>query len=68
MQLFLYTINDTVSIHAPVKDATIHWQKTLGHCVVSIHAPVKDATYIIYQSISTQPVSIHAPVKDATQY
>ena len=35
----------SVSIHAPVKDATDFYFPEFAHLSVSIHAPVKDATY-----------------------
>ncbi len=58
---------DTVSIHAPVKGATIEsgddrWLSD----EVSIHAPVKGATAIQYIQDMAHVVSIHAPVKGAT--
>ena len=34
----------SVSIHAPVKDATDFYFPEFAHLSVSIHAPVKDAT------------------------
>ena len=58
-----------VSIHAPVKDATIDsGHATAMDVIVSIHAPVKDATLDSRDELCAQIVSIHAPVKDATDY
>ncbi len=37
-------LSTLVSIHAPVKDATIAYLTSAGVDAVSIHAPVKDAT------------------------
>ena len=55
-----------VSIHAPVKDATIDSFKLSKVIPVSIHAPVKDATPGFDSDTIKKVVSIHAPVKDAT--
>ncbi len=55
-----------VSIHAPVKDATVRNMRCLLPDWVSIHAPVKDATRLISDIMKKERVSIHAPVKDAT--
>ena len=57
-----------VSIHAPVKDATVQYFLDYNCFVVSIHAPVKDATHVVDEDIAMKlAVSIHAPVKDATE-
>ena len=56
----------SVSIHAPVKDATLLRSGATPSSGVSIHAPVKDATHTIFTSNPNSWVSIHAPVKDAT--
>ena len=55
-----------VSIHAPVKDATIYPMYAALARNVSIHAPVKDATLVGELQAMGKKVSIHAPVKDAT--
>ena len=55
-----------VSIHAPVKDATLFVEIDRSALDVSIHAPVKDATHVNTWDITPNMVSIHAPVKDAT--
>ena len=55
-----------VSIHAPVKDATIGVAIRGSYFLVSIHAPVKDATKAYIDFRLPDLVSIHAPVKDAT--
>ena len=57
----------SVSIHAPVKGATVVIKlRTLLLEGVSIHAPVKGATAVGYQRCDVIDVSIHAPVKGAT--
>jgi len=55
-----------VSIHAPVKSATMSAYCDPAKVEVSIHAPVKSATRVGMRSILTLTVSIHAPVKSAT--
>ena len=56
-----------VSIHAPVKGATLlHWLEKVT-IWVSIHAPVKGATYGCCRCAQYGDVSIHAPVKGATE-
>ena len=57
-----------VSIHASVKDATLHSNCRLSKLQVSIHASVKDATTYGDGNTNTIVVSIHASVKDATLY
>ena len=60
-------LEHTVSIHAPVKDATWPPEAVVPGQVVSIHAPVKDATPGASHGVGPCGiVSIHAPVKDAT--
>ena len=56
----------SVSIHAPVKDATLFLARDVAEWIVSIHAPVKDATDEQVPKDKVTDVSIHAPVKDAT--
>ena len=59
--------DNTVSIHASVKDATSLRNFIMFRSFVSIHASVKDATslsFILFKNESF--VSIHASVKDAT--
>ena len=55
-----------VSIHAPVKGATLAVVEAAGAITVSIHAPVKGATSCCFTSCGVIKVSIHAPVKGAT--
>ena len=56
-----------VSIHAPVRGATIYRKDSLSFQVsVSIHAPVRGATYVYQMDRGTSFVSIHAPVRGAT--
>ena len=45
-----YRVESQVSIHAPVKDATVCLQCTKKRGYVSIHAPVKDATTVPTQA------------------
>ena len=55
-----------ISIHAPVKGATVV-DSTLGRVVrISIHAPVKGATPGSEEDAAAIGISIHAPVKGAT--
>ena len=57
-----------VSIHAPVKGATMaHIELKLKYNV-SIHAPVKGATVLEVTGDALLDVSIHAPVKGATSW
>ena len=55
-----------VSIHAPVKGATVTQDVWMHGTIVSIHAPVKGATAIFIEERAKIEVSIHAPVKGAT--
>ena len=55
-----------VSIHAPVKSATIDYNIKYDTWDVSIHAPVKSATMANWREQRAYDVSIHAPVKSAT--
>ena len=65
---FKYAIGlKEVSIHASVKDATLHILIPRTLITVSIHASVKDATKRQKRAIAAQKVSIHASVKDATR-
>ena len=57
----------SVSIHAPVKGATVGECQSLTKQPVSIHAPVKGATRNTARAPRYQHVSIHAPVKGATE-
>ena len=59
---------NSISIHAPVKGATIA-NKNVGDTlhIISIHAPVKGATYKYVELSSVHLISIHAPVKGATE-
>ncbi len=56
-----------VSIHAPVKGATLLALPLLVGRRVSIHAPVKGATRSEMSENAYARVSIHAPVKGATR-
>ena len=56
-----------VSIHAPVKGATMIRIPSDEIILVSIHAPVKGATSNIVRELVDMGVSIHAPVKGATR-
>ena len=57
----------SISIHAPVKGATMYARLRTRTIWISIHAPVKGAT-IINPAFNMQAfhISIHAPVKGAT--
>ena len=55
-----------VSIHAPVKGATLPGLRMVTDSRVSIHAPVKGATVGSLMPFLLYIVSIHAPVKGAT--
>ena len=57
-----------VSIHAPVKEATVRIEGEWWDVPVSIHAPVKEATRPLALLVTVTHVSIHAPVKEATAY
>ena len=57
-----------VSIHAPVKGATVYLFHVSISFRVSIHAPVKGATFDGEDHWLTAQVSIHAPVKGATKW
>ena len=66
---FVTNLNESgiVSIHAPVKGATVQ-RITVDHDdPVSIHAPVKGATLFHLPLVDSVTVSIHAPVKGATK-
>ena len=64
--VFSRCLQETVSIHASVKDATFSDKVFFFLSKVSIHASVKDATYIRERCQCWIMVSIHASVKDAT--
>ena len=56
-----------ISIHAPVKGATVKRAVRLVAVQISIHAPVKGATGGMNNMTMTHyDISIHAPVKGAT--
>ncbi len=55
-----------VSIHAPVRGATIEKSGKGRITYVSIHAPVRGATLELQEEGVKIPVSIHAPVRGAT--
>ena len=55
-----------ISIHAPVKGATLAAGDRIHRRGISIHAPVKGATQQSCLEPSIQGISIHAPVKGAT--
>ena len=59
-------VTGIVSIHAPVKGATVAYCRTNKRNGVSIHAPVKGATAPGLFCHRCSGVSIHAPVKGAT--
>ena len=56
-----------ISIHAPVKGATVRRMPAVLLAIISIHAPVKGATATVgLRRLAWQAISIHAPVKGAT--
>ena len=55
-----------ISIHAPVKGATMPRGGVLPGGRISIHAPVKGATVRPSDRLLPFGISIHAPVKGAT--
>jgi len=58
-----------VSIHAPVRGATIIGSVDAYNITVSIHAPVRGATARPHAAPGPiLEVSIHAPVRGATHY
>ena len=56
----------SISIHAPVKGATVAFYVLADLSVISIHAPVKGATIDGRRWLTRVMISIHAPVKGAT--
>jgi hypothetical protein len=62
-----YSQRIVVSIHAPVKEATVVVVLLRWVTVVSIHAPVKEATLVRAGGFVLGGVSIHSPVKEATR-
>ena len=56
-----------VSIHAPVRGATLFQPFRVQRHPVSIHAPVRGATRIKQGMVGLEFVSIHAPVRGATR-
>ena len=59
------SIMPRVSIHAPVRGATVDDAQRVGRVVVSIHAPVRGATRHGGRHPALPAVSIHAPVRGA---
>ena len=55
-----------VSIHAPLKGATLPYYEVDEKWIVSIHAPLKGATLYSRDGVPLDQVSIHAPLKGAT--
>ena len=56
-----------VSIHAPVRGATLLRDDVVPDNMVSIHAPVRGATWSRFMATVVDRVSIHAPVRGATE-
>ena len=63
---YIVVIFNRISIHAPVKGATLFADQALAQPVISIHAPVKGATHHLTGLTRNARISIHAPVKGAT--
>ena len=59
---------EDISIHAPVKGATILYGGSSIWDNISIHAPVKGATAVWRKTTLPLLISIHAPVKGATYH
>ena len=59
-------VHGHISIHAPVKGATVRASQSAVLSFISIHAPVKGATADPTTIATTAAISIHAPVKGAT--
>ena len=57
-----------ISIHAPVKGATVGHARLPAEGGISIHAPVKGATQLGVRPGRAGRISIHAPVKGATRH
>ena len=62
----LQTLQQIISIHAPVKGATAAAISAAIIARISIHAPVKGATRVELHNALVLAISIHAPVKGAT--
>ncbi len=63
---FFVNRHERVSIHAPVRGATLTGRNHTHSCLVSIHAPVRGATGAYAVDDEREHVSIHAPVRGAT--
>ena len=59
-------VGSSISIHAPMKGATIHATLLRHLHIISIHAPMKGATRVTVLGLLVAHISIHAPMKGAT--
>ncbi len=66
-RLTLETMIAMVSIHAPLRGATIFPSTTSCFLPVSIHAPLRGATQYDFSPLAKLWVSIHAPLRGATR-
>src|SRR5699024_11792798 len=57
-----------ISIHAPMKDATIVTSFPFSTSLISIHAPMKDATRLRRIELKQKQITIHTTMKDATHF
>jgi len=55
-----------ISIHAPTRGATGHFQQVEHIDLISIHAPTRGATAITGKLNRSLDISIHAPTRGAT--
>ena len=60
------SIEELISIHAPVWGATARARRSGQSCGISIHAPVWGATVAALGLRALSRISIHAPVWGAT--
>ena len=62
-----YKIAWDISIHAPMRGATVFILFLLFDKTISIHAPMRGATIInAYKAKTGKNISIHAPMRGAT--
>ena|GEM_PF-1674039 len=57
----------SISIHAPLRDATSLHPTASPPPIISIHAPLRDATRSGNCKVGRHVISIHAPLRDATE-
>ena len=65
--IFIYSLINYISIHAPARGATRYNPiKVGGKQLISIHAPARGATRIDRADTPKGMISIHAPARGAT--